>query len=195
MQDYGDGHARPNVRGPFVTEPNPSFLDQALLAQRRLMVSGPLDRGVVTTATAQLLVLDGEPAEPINVVINSAGGPLDDALPLLDTLRLVRAPLTIDVLGRAEGSAGVVVAAAPGNRRLGATASISLRLTRAQVAPATAEDMHRLASAQAQLEESVATAVADRSGQNVEWVLDQFDRGAVLRGNEAIDYGLVDEIR
>lgn len=183
-----------------MTEPNtpfvdPALLDQAMLAQRRLMVSGPLDGGLAATATAQLLVLDGEPAEPINVVINSPGGPIDEALPLFDTLRLVRAPLTIDVLGRAEGSAGMVVAAAPGIRRLGATASISLRLNRPQIAPGTAEDLRRLADAQADLERSVATAVADRSGQTIDWVLDQFDRGVAKRGNEAVDLGLVDEIR
>lgn len=159
------------------------------------MVSGPLDREVVATATAQLLVLDGEHAEPINVVINSPGGPFDDALPLLDTLRVVRAPLTIDVLGRAEGSAGVVVAAAPGNRRLGATASISLRLGRPRVPTTTADDLLRLADAKADLERSVATVIADRSGQTVDWVLDQFDRGVAIRGNEAVDLGLVDEIR
>lgn len=170
-------------------------LQQAMLAQRRVMMSGPLEMGLVSTATAQLMFLDGESADPVNVVINSPGGRIDDALPLLDAMRLARTPLVVDVLGRAEGSAGVIVAAAPGTRRLGATASISLRLHRDAVAPGTAEELQRLADAQSKLDRSVADAVAERTGQPAQWVLEQFDRGAVLRGAEAVGYGLVDEIR
>lgn len=170
-------------------------LQRAMLAQRRVMISGPLDMGLVSTATAQLMYLEGESADPVNVVINSPGGRIEDALPLLDALRLVRTPVVVDVLGRAEGSAGVIVAAAPGTRRLGATAAISLRLRRDEVAPGTAEELQRLADAQSKLDQSVANAVADRTGQPPEWVREQFDRGAVLRGSEAIGHGLVDEIR
>ena len=170
-------------------------LQQAMLAQRRVMISGPLEMGLVSAATAQLMFLDGESADPVNVVINSPGGQIEDALPLLDAMRLVQTPLVVDVLGRADGSAGVIVAAAPGTRRLGATASMSLRLSRANVAPGTAEELQRLADAQAKLDQSVAAAVADRTGQTAEWVREQFDRGGVLRGAEAVDCGLVDEIR
>lgn len=124
-------------------------LQQAMLAQRRVMISGPLEMGLVSTATAQLMFLDGESADPMNVVMNSPGGRIEDALPLLDDA----------------------------------------------VAPGTAEALQRLSDAQTQLDQSVATAVADRTGQALDWVREQFDRGGVLRGAEAADCGLVDEIR
>lgn len=179
-------------------DPTRSLLGDAMLKQRRVMVSGRLDMTAVSGATAQLMFLDGnaaDPPDPVNLVINSPGGPVDDALPLLDVLRLLRAPLTVDVLGRAEGSAGLVVAAAPGTRRLGATAAISLRLEREPVLPGTAEALRRLADAQSQRDASIADAVAERTGQSPEWVLQQFDRGGAVRGAEAVELGLVDEIR
>lgn len=170
-------------------------LTRAMLAQRRIMASGPLDMGLVSTMTAQLMFLDTESGDPINLVVNSPGGAIDDALPLLDAMRLMRSPLTVDVLGRAETSAGVLVAASPGTRRLGATASISLRLKREQPAVGTAEDLRRLAEAQAQLDQSVAAAVAERSGQTLDWVIEQLNQGTHVRGEDAVALGLIDELR
>lgn len=187
---YSGGYGRLRRYGTIVTD-----LNQAMLAQRRVMISGPLDIGLVSTATAQLMYLDGVSDEPTNVIINSPGGRIDDALPLLDALRLLRTPAMVDVLGRAEGSAGVVVAAAPGQRRLGATASVSLRLERDTVHPGTAQDLERLAEAQRQRDQSIATAIAERTGQSVEWVFAEFRSGPSWRGAEAVGLGLVDEVR
>ena len=168
-----------------------------LLAQRRVMIGGALGPAAVSAAVAQLLLLGGQGDDPVEVVINSPGGSLEDAVGLLDTLRSMRAPLTIDVLGQARGSAAVVVAASPGRRRIGATASVSLRLDGPppHTGQATAEDLLRLAGLAEDLERRVATVVAGRSGQSTEWVLDQFERGRVMFGSEAVDAGLVDEIR
>ena len=166
------------------------------LAQRRVMVSGPLDASTVAEACSVLMYLDGLSTDPLSVVVNSPGGPLGEALPLLDTLDLLRAPLTIDVLGRAHGSAGVVVAAAAGTRRIGRSASISLQLLpAASMAMASAEDLARRSAFERDLELAAATGVAERSGAELEWVQHQFDRGPVFSAQDAVTHGLVDDVR
>lgn len=170
---------------------------QGMLEQRRVMISGRLDPATVGDAVARLMLLDGRSADPVAVVVNSPGGPLEDAVGLLDTLRLVRTPLTIDVLGRAHGSAGVVVAACPGTRRLGATASISLRLagTPPELRRLGADELEGLVAAEADLRRRIAATIGTLSGQTIDWVLDQFDRGPAWFGAEAVAVGLADELR
>ena len=176
--------------------------EQLGLTQRRVMISGPLEPGTVAEACSLLMYLDGCSSDPLTVVINSPGGPLGDAMPLADTLDLLRAPFTIDVLGRAHGSAGVVVAAAAGSRRIGRSASISLQLDRRTATPmATARDLTHIAAFDADIEATAAAAVASRiaaadsSTVTLDWVQNQFTRGAPFGAAEALKIGLVDHAR
>lgn len=169
---------------------------QALSSQRRVMISGPLDATAMAAAAASLMFLDGSSAEPVTIVINSPGGPVQDSLGLFDTLSVMRTPLIVDVLGRAHGSAGALTAAAPGTRRIGASASISLHLDADTSAPPMpASDLAIFAAEHQHSRLALATAVSQRSGQTVEWVTENFDRGTVFGPSEAIELSLVDEIR
>lgn len=168
-----------------------------MLEQRRVMIGGRLDPPTVGDAVARLMLLDGQSADPVALVINSPGGPLEDAVGLLDTLRLMRTPVTVDVLGRAHGSAGSVVAACPGRRRLGSTASISLRL---EASPPDrrrlgADELERIAEAATDLQRRLGATVGTRAGRPIDWVLDQFERGPVWFGADAVAAGLADELR
>ncbi len=167
----------------------------AMLDQRRVMISGPLDPMTAGAAATQLMYLDGVSAAPVTVIVNSAGGAVGDALALFDTLRLMRTPLTIDVLGRAEGSAGAFVAGAPGERRLGAMALISLRLPRHCLAAGNADDLGQLAERSEAERRAIAEIIVERTGQSPEWVEAQFDHGVSWRGPEAVEAGLVDTLR
>lgn len=169
-----------------------------MLAERRLMLAGPLDPSSVGAAVAQLMLFDGQSSDPVSVIVNSPGGVLEDALGLVDTVQLMRTPLTVDVLGQAHGSAGIFVAAAPGTRRLGATASISLRLgaaASADPAQRTAEELARMVEASDDLRRRLAALIGTRAGQTIEWVLDQFERGNTWFGADAAEAGLVDRLR
>lgn len=177
--------------------------DELGLGQRRVMIAGPLESGTVAESCSLLMYLDGLSSDPITIVVNSPGGPLGDAMALVDTLDLLRAPFTIDVLGRAHGSAGVVVTGAKGSRRIGRSASIGLQLDRRTGTPlATAGDLTHLARFDAGIEATAAAAVAsrvavaaDNSTATPEWVQDQFRRGAPFGAADALEIGLVDHIR
>lgn len=176
----------------------PFDLRSALTAQRRVMISGPLDAQSATNAAATLMFMDGSGSEPVTVVINSPGGALIDAVALIDTLALMQAPLTIEVLGRAHGTAGVIAAGAPGTRRMGASASLSLRideLTTPTSPRLTAGDMQILIEATTESHRRLAAAIGARSGQTIDWVLNQLDRGQIFSPAEAVDLGLVDQVR
>ncbi|MEM7092191.1 MAG: ATP-dependent Clp protease proteolytic subunit [Actinomycetota bacterium] len=173
----------------------PDPVADAMLAQRRVMISGVLDDATVATAVAQLMMLDGQSDEPLSVLVNADGPDLGTGLPLLDTLRLLRAPATIDVIGRANGAAAVAVAGSTGERRIGAAASMSLRLEPPRSSAGTAGDLAAAVDAEQQRRTSAANLIAQRTGQAVEWVIDEFESGGFHAAGALVELGLVDSVR
>ena len=68
------------------------------------------------------MALDAESAAPIELVINSPGGPVDAGLSVIDTLDLLRAPVAALCLGQAGGTAAAVLACVRSTRRATPTA-------------------------------------------------------------------------
>src|ERR687897_1237203 len=98
-----------------------------LLERRIVFVRARLDHDAAMLVTAQLMALDADDDAPITLVVNSGGGPADAAVGVLDTMDLVRCPVDTSCVGRAEGTAAVVVAAGSGRRRCGPGATFRLR--------------------------------------------------------------------
>lgn len=176
--------------------PNHGDIDVAMVDQRRIMISGALDAQKVTDAAAKLMFLDGTSEEPVSVIVQATGDDLDAALALVDTLGLMRTPLTVDVLGAATGAAGVVVATAPGTRRIGASASMSLRIAEPQPARrAVATELQAASQRWSDLTGRIADLLATRTGCDTAWLLSELRSGATHSAAAAVELGLVDQIR
>jgi len=164
-----------------------------LLDRRTVVLDGELDETRATLVAAQLLALDADRAEPITVVVNSPGGPLDAATAVLDTIDLITVPVDTTCLGQAAGTAAIVLAAGTGRRRAGASAQIRLRLPDLEVRGTAAH----LADEAAHLERVHATLVdrlARATGQERQLVQRDVAAGRSLTADEARDYGIVDEV-
>lgn len=94
------------------------------------MLSGPIDEEATAELCGALMMLDGSSAESVELIVNGSGGSLDACAAVLDVYALMRAPLEVTALGRAEGAIGVLLVAAPGTRQAAPNASISLRVDR-----------------------------------------------------------------
>jgi ATP-dependent Clp protease protease subunit len=170
-------------------------LDELMLDQRKVLISGRLEPATVNRSAAMLMALDGRSAEPVTVVLNSPGGRLDDVVPLVDVIEVMRAPLELVVRGRAQATAAVLLVACPGRRIAGSTATISLRLEpEVPTSPLTSEQMVAEADRLASLRHQLAERVAARAGQTQQWVLDQLERGPNHPAPTALDLGLIDRI-
>ncbi len=160
--------------------------------RRRVMASGPLDAMSTTRIAAELMALDGESADDVELVINSDGGPLADVLALLDVIGAMRAKVTTRCLGRATGSAAVLLAAGTGGRRAGANATISLRdreVARIEGSPvALRAQLDDLEHAR----ERVLDALVRSTGQPLDELRRQLESGALLDPTAAAALGLID---
>jgi ATP-dependent Clp protease, protease subunit len=159
---------------------------------RRVVASGPLDTATTTRIAAELMAFDGESADDIEVVINSDGGPLADVLALLDVIGAMRATVTTRCLGRAIGSAAVLLAAGTGGRSAGPHAVISLRdreIARIEGSPvALRAQLDDLEHAR----ERVLDALVRSTGQPRDELRRQLDAGPLLDPAAAAALGLID---
>jgi ATP-dependent Clp protease protease subunit len=142
---------------------------------------------------AQLMTLDADGDEPITLLVNCPGGPLDAAATVLDTMALVRGPVETTCLGQAVGTAAVVVAAGTGRRRAGPGARFSLRLPSVELSGPASRLRDEVAHV-ARLHDMVVDHLARATGQDRRLVARDVERGRSLSAPDAVTYGLVDEL-
>jgi ATP-dependent Clp protease protease subunit len=164
-----------------------------LLERRIVFVRDRLDHDTATLVTAQLMTLDADDTSPVMLVVNSGGGPVDAVAGLLDTIDLVRCPVDTSCVGRAEGTAAVVVAAGTGHRRCGRGATFRLRLPDLEAA-GPADRLRRDVESATRVQRELIDRLAAITGQSRALAARDVERGRLLTADEAVTYGLVDEV-
>ncbi len=185
----------PEVPVPSPPQPGDvrSQVYERMLARRTVMLDRALDAETATLVAAQLMTLDADGSDPMTLLVNSPGGPLDAAAAVLDTIDLVRGPVDTTCLGQAAGTAAAVVAAGTGRRRIGAGAQVRLRLADVALAGAAGRldaDLTYLRD----LRRALIDRLAGISGQDRQLIERDIDAGRSLTAAEAVAYGLVDEV-
>lgn len=175
-------------------DPEDSAAFARLLEHRTVFLRGALDDAAAGALAAQLLALDGDRrGEPVTLLVNSPGGPLEPVFALLDTVELLRSPVETTCVGQATGTAAAVVACGTGRRLVTPSARLCLRLPEVEL-QGDFGDVGRLAAHLADRRRQLAGQVAARSAWAVDRVLEELERGHVLDPSEAVAAGLVDEV-
>jgi ATP-dependent Clp protease protease subunit len=183
---------------PTVRMPSDDLRSQVydqLLARRTMFLERPLDTETASFLAAQLMTLDadGDDEQPVTLMVNSPGGPLDAAAAVLDTLDLMRCPVDTTCIGQATGTAAVVVAAGTGTRRAGMSAQFRLRLPDVDLTGSANQLRDEVAHVN-RLHELMVDRLATVTGQERRLVERDVEQGRALSADEAQTYGLVDEL-
>lgn len=193
-----DHPGQPTVppHSPAVVLPldDPDDLHTRLRHDRRLLLFGALDAQVATRTAAELMLLDGSSARPVELILNCTGGPIDDVLALLDVIGLMRAPVTTRCIGAARGTAAAVLVSGTGRRVATANARITLRVGDAEVVRGTATDVTHRADELATLYARLADHLARVTDLSSEQALDSLHHGGQMDARAALATGLIDEI-
>jgi ATP-dependent Clp protease protease subunit len=167
-------------------------LRETLLAQRIVSLRGALDEQVAGQAALELMSLDASGDEHVTIYLDSGTGTLDAAFMIIDVIDLLGVPVHATCLGRAEGPAVAVIAAA--DHRFAAPHA-SFRLSEpVSSAHGRAQDMQRFAEQQRMMLERFVARLAEATGRPPEHVEADLCAGRYLDAREALEYGLVDEI-
>jgi ATP-dependent Clp protease protease subunit len=170
----------------------PDWLREKLFERRIVMLTGPLDRALATQVEAQLIALDGGGDDPVTVHVDSADGSLAAAFVVIDAVERLRAPVHALCRGQVGGPALGIVAAA--DRRV-ATPHARFRL--GQPKGAFAGTPHQIASQNREQQDllwQLYARLARATGRPAEEIAEDTRRGRYLDAEEALAYGLIDEI-
>ncbi|GAA0557504.1 ATP-dependent Clp endopeptidase proteolytic subunit ClpP [Paractinoplanes ferrugineus] len=184
---------QPTPPVPPGTAGMPGWLEERLFDQRIVMIRGQLTPEAATSISAALLTLDAAGPAPVQLHVASDGGELSAALTVIDVLDTMNAPVHALVTSQASGAVVAVLAAA-GRRSAYRHARFKLSEPRAAGVTGTADEVTRAAGQHLRELEEIVLRLAEVTGQSRSRIEDDLSAGRVLSAEEAVAYGLLDEI-
>ena len=166
-----------------------------LLRERIIMLFTPINDQVANTIIAQLLYLDREdPDKDINMYIQSPGGVISAGLAIYDTMQLIRPQVSTICVGMAASMATVLLCAGAKGKRYAlpnATIHMHQALGGAQ---GQASDIAIAAKEIMRMQDLLRNIIGKHTGAPLEKIAHDTDRDFYLNPEQAVEYGLIDEI-
>ncbi len=166
-----------------------------LLKERIIFVGMPINDQVANVVVAQLLYLASEgPDDPIRMYINCPGGIIYHGLAIYDTMQQVPSPIETYAVGVTASMGTVLLAAgAKGHRYALPHATIHMHPA-GGTAQGYAPDVEIQFKELKRIEDLLHNLLSHHTGQTVEQIAADFDRDRFMTAQEAVEYGLVDQI-
>ena len=166
-----------------------------LLRERIIFVGGEIDDDLANLVAAQLLFLEAEdPTKEINLYINSPGGSVTAGLAIYDTMQFIKCDLSTLCVGQAASMAAVLLAAGTKGRRYSLPHSRVLIHQLSGGFRGQATDIEIQARETLRLREALNNILVRHTGQTLKKIEKDTDRDTFLGPQEAVEYGLIDEI-
>ena len=172
-----------------------SEIYQRLLKERIVFVGSAIDQATANLVCAQLILLESEDADrDISLYINSPGGSVTDGLAIYDTMQYVRPDVSTICVGLAASMGQFLLCAgAPGKRFALPHARILLHQPFGGV-EGQASDIELQAREILRMRDLLNGMLASDTGQTSERVSKDTDRDFIMTAEEAVAYGLIDEV-
>jgi ATP-dependent Clp protease protease subunit len=166
-----------------------------LLRDRIVFLGTQVDDTSANLIVAQLLHLESEdPSKPVHLYINSPGGDMSAFFAIHDTMRYLRPPVATVCVGQACSAAAVLLAAGePGMRRTLPNARVLIHQPHGG-AQGQSTDIEIQVREMIEMRNRMIDILVRSTGQDPERITADIDRDYILRGQAAVDYGLVDEV-
>lgn len=168
-----------------------------LLRERIIMINGTVEENMAGLVVAQLLFLAAENSErEINLYISSHGGAVDAGLAIYDTMRHLNCPIATTCVGYAASFGTILLMAGDkGRRRALPHARIHMHQPLIQGGlggQATDIDIH--AREILHTRDVLNGLLAQHTGQSLERIRRDTERDFYMSAEEAVEYGLIDEV-
>ncbi|MHC5905725.1 ClpP family protease [Streptomyces sp. S6] len=186
---------------PYVIERTPQGersydIYSRLLSERIIFLSTEIDDGVANVVIAQLLHLESAaPENEIALYINSPGGSFTSLMAIYDTMSYVKAPISTFCVGQAASTAAVLLAGGdPGRRFILEHARVLLGQPATGGQRGMVSDLALQAKEMVRIRTQVENVLARHTGHSTTTLRTDMDRDKVFTAEEAVEYGLADEV-
>ena len=166
-----------------------------LMMDRIIFLGVPIDDDVANIIQAQLLFLaSNDSSSDISLYLNTPGGVVSSGLGIYDTMQIIEPDVATICTGMAASMGSVLLCAgAPGKRS-------ALKHARMMIhqplggAQGQASDILIAAQEIEKIKKELYTIISEHSGQPLDRIYADGDRDFWLNSQEALEYGMIDEI-
>ena len=166
-----------------------------LLKERVIFLVGPVNELTANLVVAQLLFLESEnPDKDISLYINSPGGVVSAGMAIYDTMQFIKPDVSTLCIGQAASMGAFLLAAGQKGKRFVLPNSRVMIHQPLGGFQGQASDIEIHAKEILYLKERLNGLLAEHTGQPIETLQKDTDRDNFLGAEEAVAYGLVDEV-
>jgi len=172
-------------------------LEKLFFEKRSVYLWGVVDDKSAREVTTKLLLLDADkPGEEIKFYINSPGGVVTSGMVIYDTMKMISSPVSTICMGIAASMGSILLSGGEKGKRYiyphgevmihqpslggyfrGVTADLEIQARQTQ-----------------RVKQIGAQILADNCGKTIEEIMRDFDRDYWMNAEEAIQYGIVDNV-
>ena len=166
-----------------------------LMMERIIFLGTPIEDDVANIIQAQLLYLESsDPESEVQIYINSPGGSVSAGLGIYDTMQLIAPRVSTLCTGMAASMAAVLLAAGESGRRMALPHSRVMIHQPMGGVQGQASDIEITAREILRLKKELYQILAHHTGASIKKITQDADRDYWLSADEALKYGLIDEI-
>lgn len=188
---------RENKKDEQKSMPLSEEIKKRFLSERKIFLWDSVTDETAADIVEKLLYLDMlDSSKEITFYMSTPGGSISAGMSIYDTMKLIKSPIKVVVTGIAMSMGSILLSAAPKGKRFlfpSARVMIHQPLIMGEMS-GSAVDMHIQAQELERMRQELNKILAEASGQPIEKISADTDRDFFMTAQEAIDYGLADEI-
>lgn len=166
-----------------------------LLKDRIVFIGTPIDDNIANIVIAQLLFLQSEdPEKDIHIYVNSPGGIVSAGLAIYDTMQYVKPDIATYCIGQAASMGAILLMAGTKGKRFALPHSRVMLHQPMGSFHGQAADVEIHAREILKTKEILNYIIVRHTGQPLDKVQADTDRDFFMSGQEAKEYGIVDEV-
>lgn len=166
-----------------------------LLSDRIIFIGTEINDQVANNVIAQLIFLRAsDPKKPINIYINSPGGLISSGLAIYDTMQYLECEVNTYCIGLAASMGALLLCAgSKGKRHALPNSRIMIHQPHGGVT-GTSKEIEIQAKELLHLKKTLSQIISKHSGKDYERVVEDSERDYYLSAEEAVEYGLIDNV-
>ena len=166
-----------------------------LLKDRIVMLSGEIDDAVASSIVAQLLFLEAEdPDKDIYLYINSPGGVVTSGFSIYDTMNYIKPDVSTICIGQAASMGAFLLSCGAKGKRYALPNSRIMIHQPLGGAQGQATDIEIQAKEILRMKEILNNILSQNSGKDLAQVEKDTDRDFFMSADDAVQYGLIDQV-
>ena len=165
-----------------------------LLKDRIVIINGEINNEVANSVVAQLLYLDSLNNDDISMYINSPGGSVTDGMAIYDTMNFIKSDVSTICMGICASMAAFLLSSGKKGKRYALPNSEVMIQQPLGGAQGQATEIKIAAEHILKTKDKLNKILSLNTGKDLSVIENDTDRDNFMDSNEALEYGIIDEI-